>query len=89
MSKLLGVDRPTDKFNPQHYRNNPQGIESVDVIEAFFSKDAHLSQAFKYMARAGKKRRAPYTEDVQKALWWLQRAIEYRRKQNEGEGDQT
>ena len=62
-----------DKLNPSHYHTD-SGMEAVDVMEEFFVQDAHLAQAFKYMARAGKKPESSYTQDVGKAAWWLVRA---------------
>ena len=53
-------------------------IEVVDIMEALFSTDLHLSQAFKYMARADHK--GSYEQDCEKAAWWLNRAVSY----NEG-----
>ncbi len=35
----------------------------------------HLSQAAKYLMRAGKKMDSAYYMDVAKALWWLVRAL--------------
>ena len=61
-------------IDPDHYKGNR--IESVDVIEAFFRRDSHLAQAFKYMARAGGKPDNPYVQDLEKARWWINRAIE-------------
>lgn len=71
--------KPKTDINPGHYQNQIKGVnvQAVDVIEAFFQQDAHLSQAFKYMARAGKKPESSYLKDVGKALWWLAKAILY------------
>jgi len=59
--------------HPPHYQTD-QGLEAVDVIEAFFYDNFHLGNAFKYIARAGRK--GDYVEDLQKAAWYLQREIE-------------
>jgi len=67
--------------NPDHYRGaviNGKPVQVVDIMEAYFLHDAHLSQACKYMLRAGKKRGQSYLKDVGKALWWLARAIWFR-----------
>ena len=64
-------------INPDHYRPENSTIEAVDVIEVFFVDDAHLSHAFKYMSRAGKKDDNDYTQDIEKAIWWLQRAVKH------------
>ena len=61
-----------DPINPDHYRSG--GMEAIDVIEAFFPDSFHLGNAFKYIARAGKKSDA--IEDLQKSVWYIQREIE-------------
>ena len=58
--------------HPDHYQTE-SGIEAIEVIEAFFPDSFHLGNAFKYIARAGKK--GDYVEDLQKAAWYLQREI--------------
>ncbi len=65
------------EVNPAHYdaKVNGQPIQVVDIIEAFFVDDAHLSQACKYLLRAGKKPGSSYLKDVGKALWWCAKAI--------------
>ena len=60
-----------DPINPVHYRSG--GMEAIDVIEAFFPDSFHLGNAFKYIARAGKKGDA--IEDLQKSVWYVQREI--------------
>lgn len=64
-------------INPHHYRGQINGrpVEAVDIIEAFWADDAHLSQAGKYLLRAGKKAESSYLKDVGKALWWCAKAI--------------
>ena len=59
--------------NPSHYQTG-SGIEAIEVIEAFFPDSFHLGNAFKYLARAGKK--GDYVEDLEKAVWYLRREIE-------------
>ena len=62
----------TDMVNsPSHYQQN--GLEAIEVIEAFFHDNFHLGNAFKYIARAGKK--GDYVEDLRKSVWYLQREI--------------
>lgn len=64
-------------INPQHYQLKVNGheIQVVDLMEARFPDDAHLSQALKYLLRAGNKAEASYIKDVGKCLWWCARAI--------------
>lgn len=66
-------------INPAHYdaKVNGQPVQVVDIMEAFFADDAHLSQALKYLLRAGHKGKSSYLEDVGKALWWCAKAIMY------------
>lgn len=73
-----------NKFLPKHYKTymaNGLPIEAIDVIEAFFFQDAHLSQAFKYMARAGRKQDESYVDDIKKARFWLERAVDFYQRQ--------
>lgn len=70
MEGILG--EVTDPVNhPAHYIAN--GMEAIDVIEAFFHDNAYLANVFKYIARAGKK--DDYMNDLLKAAWYLQREI--------------
>lgn len=64
--------------NPPHYKSG--GMEAIDVIEAFFANDFHLASVFKYISRAGKKN--DRIEDLRKAHWYLDRAIERARDWN-------
>lgn len=60
-----------DNINhPQHYTFG--GIEVIDAIEAW-GLSFHLGNVVKYVARASKKGRM--IEDLQKARWYLTRAI--------------
>ena len=59
--------------HPDHYQTST-GLEAIDVIEAFFHDSFHLGNAFKYIARAGKK--GDYVEDLRKSVWYLQREID-------------
>ena len=59
--------------NPSHYIEG--GIETIDFIEAK-KLNYHLGNAVKYISRAGKKDASKYTEDLEKAVWYLQREID-------------
>ena len=64
----------TDMVNsPSHYQTSA-GLEAIDVIEAFFHDNFHLGNAFKYLARAGKK--GDYVEDLRKSVWYINREVE-------------
>lgn len=62
--------------HPPHYKAG--GIETIDFIEA---KDLNyrLGNVIKYVARAGKKHTDP-VQDLEKALWYLQREINVRKE---------
>ena len=65
----------TDMINhPPHY-TAANGLETIDVIEAFFPADPHLSHVFKYMARTGKKDTPE--SNIRKAIWWLVRKLSF------------
>ena len=65
-------------INPRHYKGviiKGVEIQPADIIQAYFADDGLLSQAAKYMLRAGRKAGSSYLSDVGKALWWCARAI--------------
>lgn len=59
--------------HPPHYKDG--GIETIDYIEAK-RLGYHLGNAVKYISRAGKKGTNQGLEDLKKAQWYLNRAIE-------------
>lgn len=73
-------------IHPSHY--NSGKIEVIEAIEDW-KLNFHLGNAVKYIARAGKKDPQKFDEDIEKAIWYLQRFVEYRQtacksdKQNE------
>lgn len=74
---LVDEKATSDLVNhPPHYKSG--GIETIDFIEA---KDLNyrLGNVVKYVARAGKKATDP-VQDLEKALWYLQREINARKK---------
>lgn len=66
--------------HPDHYKEG--GLEAIDVINAY----AHvrgsfaLGNAVKYILRAGKKDPTKYTEDLKKAIWYLQNEVDWQEK---------
>lgn len=62
----------SDAINPSHYTRF-KGIEVIQLTE-------HLNfckgNAVKYIARAGAKDPAKEIEDLEKAVWYIQREIE-------------
>ena len=62
-----------DAVNHQsHYTDG--GIETIDFIEAK-KLPYHLGNAVKYISRAGKKDQNKTIEDLQKAVWYIERYI--------------
>lgn len=57
---------------PKHY--NFATIEPIDVIEDW-KLDFRLANALKYISRAGKKDLSKTKEDLQKAIWYINRYI--------------
>ena len=57
--------------HPDHYNNNPSGVEAIEVIEHM---SFNLGNAVKYIWRAGDK--GKFLEDLRKAAWYLNREIE-------------
>ena len=61
--------------NPDHYGGADNPYEAIKVIEAW-GLGFHLGNAVKYIARAGKKDPQAYREDLEKAKWYLERALQ-------------
>lgn len=71
-SKQVEAPKPDMVNSPPHYTDG--GIETIDFIEAK-RLDYHLGNVVKYVTRADKK---GGMEDLLKAQWYLNRAIEKR-----------
>ena len=66
--------RVNDPVNhPSHYTDGK--IEVIDFIEDK-KLGYHLGNAVKYISRAGKKDPAKEIEDLQKAVWYINRKME-------------
>ena len=68
-----------DKVNsPSHYTSG--GIEAIDYIKAKLGDDGCiaycLGNVIKYVSRAGKKDIQKELEDLKKAQWYLNKAIQ-------------
>lgn len=59
------------EIRPDYYKSG--GLEAFDVIDSF-ELNFNLGNAFKYIARAGKK--GDKVEDLRKAITYLNREIE-------------
>lgn len=63
----------TDNVNhPEHYNSHPSGIECIEVVRHL---NFNLGNAIKYVWRHGFKKSSSNTEDLQKAVWYLQDEI--------------
>nr|DAN54633.1 MAG TPA: nucelotide kinase [Caudoviricetes sp.] len=58
--------------HPSHY--NTGRIEVIDFIEDQ-NLNFNLGNAVKYISRAGKKDPAKFREDLEKAIWYLNREL--------------
>jgi hypothetical protein len=66
----------TDRVNhPRHYTSHPSGVECITVTEHM---NFCIGNAMKYLWRAGLKGDA--VEDLEKALWYVDREIQRLRK---------
>ena len=81
-SKAETPDDPVE--HPKHYTTGK--IECIDYIE---DKELgfHLGNAVKYITRAGKKDPAKTVEDLEKAVWYIQRKIELLKKEAQHASD--
>lgn len=66
--------------HPKHYGGKENPYEAIKVIEAW-ELDFCLGNVIKYLSRAGKKDPKKEIEDLEKALWYLQRRIEHLKKE--------
>ena len=74
MTKETEQHDPVNK--PKHYTEHPSGIECIQITE---HENFCLGNAIKYIWRAGRKLDA--IEDLQKAIWYVQREINRLEKQ--------
>ena len=84
MKKTLITDSPTGNeytprepvYHPAHYGGKDNPYEAIKVIEAW-DLGFNLGNVIKYISRAGKKDQTKTLEDLNKALWYLQRELEH------------
>lgn len=67
-----GIKDMSDMVNHPPYYKGKNGMEAIDVIEAF-NLNFNLGCAVKYLLRCGKKLDA--LEDLRKSIWYIQREI--------------
>ena len=98
LKKVAGVYAPTPKEaaeeickyvkymenvdHPAHYGGKDNPYEAIKVIEAW-NLGFHLGNTVKYISRAGKKTSELELKDLQKAKWYLDRYLEFLKKQSE------
>lgn len=70
-SPAEGADPMVD--HPAHYNMHPAGIECIDVIEPM---SFNIGMSIRYMWRHGLKPGAAALQDLDKAVWYLQREIQ-------------
>jgi hypothetical protein len=65
--------------HPTHYGGADNPYEAIKVIEAW-ELNFCLGNAVKYISRAGKKDRSKTAEDLEKAIWYLNRELNKTKK---------
>lgn len=65
----------SDVQHPYHYGGKDNQYEAIKVIEAW-KLNFCLGNAVKYISRAGKKDATKTVEDLEKAVWYLEREIQ-------------
>jgi hypothetical protein len=80
--KFIAVDSGNEfdqVSHPRHY-NQYTGFEVIDVCEQLRAPDGtgnfNRGNAFKYLARAGWKKPEKHVEDLEKAVFYIQREID-------------
>jgi hypothetical protein len=80
--ELLQDEEPSEQDlvnHPSHYRLAP-GVEVIDLTEQL---DFLRGNAVKYLARAGRKNGSDELQDLQKARWYVDRAIAKHEKEQQ------
>ena len=86
MGKVRGASQALDSVNhPGHY--NTGSVEVIDYIEDQ-KLSFHLGNAIKYISRAGKKDSARTVEDLEKAVWYINRYINLLRSEKQEQNEQ-
>lgn len=82
MAKTLSNDVDQNVQHPIYYGGADDPYEAIKVIEAW-NLGFHLGNTVKYISRAGKKDDNSATQDLKKALFYLNREIELLEKQDQ------
>lgn len=62
-----------DKINPDHYKSHPSGIECITVVQ---HHNFNVGNAMKYLWRQGLKNGESSTDDLKKAIRYIQFEID-------------
>ena len=82
MAKTLSNDVDQNVQHPIYYGGADDPYEAIKVIEAW-NLGFHLGNTVKYISRSGKKDGNSATQDLKKALFYLNREIELLERQNQ------
>lgn len=82
MAKTLSNDVDQNIQHPIYYGGADDPYEAIKVIEAW-NLGFHLGNTVKYISRAGKKDGNSATQDLRKAMFYLNRKIELLEKQDQ------
>ena len=82
MAKTLSNDVDQNVQHPIYYGGADDPYEAIKVIEAW-NLGFHLGNTVKYISRAGKKDGNSATQDLKKALFYLNREIELLERQDQ------
>ena len=66
-----------DNINPDHYKSHPSGVECIEITK---HHDFCIGNAIKYLWRAGLKDSSKEIEDLEKAVWYINKKIESLKK---------
>lgn len=70
------ASKAKDEINhPSHYTAG--SIEVIDFLESGWDFPFHLANAIKYICRAGRKDKNALVTDLKKAVWYINRYINY------------
>ena len=58
--------------HPKHYTQHPSGVECCDISKWL---SGCLAQAFQYVWRAGSKADNPKKQDLEKAIFWINKEL--------------
>ena len=84
MERLDPGKYPDTVAHPAYYTDGFK-IETIAYIEDH-RLPFHLGNAVKYISRAGRKDPDKTIEDLQKAMWYIERYIEYLQRDGSMEG---